>query len=1294
MNSGKWSLFLTALVVVVLSTSAYATPYFLIDSVQEWQEAMSTANIVPMWEEEWSYYMQHWNLYLVEGEPYPPNQFVQPTLYVWPGGGGGGLDPEDAGLVMVWTPEVGSPDVNYSSGWKYDYHIDPDLTGSTITVTITPPQLSPLTGNQVTNVSFGVQDINGFQRSWHWGVGAFGPLPWNVPTTITINPGVLGVNATNPPATGFANNPFFNLTMSQQLIFDENAIWVANVGVPPPGQQIPGIWNYWHNIAVTPPIPPKVPDPLKWSQPPVECIPGHQPPIFIGWDEKSLYHQPPICADDWECRDARPVTNIHWWGSFLGWTQPNLPPQMPKAFHLAIWTDVPANPPEVPFSHPGQLIWEHFCDNYTVNFAGYDCDPRQQTENESCFQFHQYLPDGHWFFQEPDPTGRRVYWLSIAAVYDSAEVQYPWGWKTRPHFFNDDAVQIWQVTDPSGVTVWPPKIGCSWAQGQEIQYPLEQSWDLAFELTTVEMPEEWDWGDAPDGVAASIYPTLAVNNGARHAIVPGLCLGSAIDSEQDGQPTSDADGDDVNPPFGPDDEDGVVFNSLLIPGQNATCTVTATVPTGVNPVLNAWIDFNKNGSWADAGEQIAIDLPIANGSTVITFPVPSNIGAGFETFARFRLSTIMGLSFAGPADDGEVEDYKVAIGYKWVQRPDLSHLGVDVNCTAPYILADDFKCDVTGPITDIHIWCSWYHDVFVPDPGAVKFRLSIHADVPAGPYNYSMPGEVLWWHEFEPGNFAWQWEGSTNLLEGWMNPPEGYEFPGDHNCIRYDFVILEKPFIQRGSPDNPVVYWLDIQAEPLDSNARIGWKTSLEHWNDDAVWGSGREPYSGQWYELRYPPQHELYGQSIDLAFAITGVAEQPTVGTLEVKQNHTIRDHFWWPGHPDPENEMISILGAADLVENISWTDVTLQARGSGNDATDVLAVRVWADNDNSGTVSAGDVLLGTGTYPVDNGSVTIPLVPAPTVPAGGVFPIVISYALANSAPIGSTYWFNVVGASGVGQSSGLPVTVVITPDPLASARKIVGYKPITIGQAKQLAIGTPFLLEGKICTANFQATMSLVYIEESDRSAGIGILTNMIPIPPVSEWDRVSVLGVCRLINRSELVVSPQEIVVIPVPEPVPSPPRFAVGMSNKWTGGGDFGSQPAVFDIAGPTIITKSVGLNNIGMLITTWGRVTYHEGNFPWRPFLSPPFEPPIPVGNMFWIDDGTNLIDGFLKADGSYTKGIACWIGSAPMPNVDEYLSVTGILRAVPSPIGWPIFPEPVRLLVPRSLADLVIYEQQ
>jgi len=76
--------------------------------------------------------------------------------------------------------------------------------------------------------------------------------------------------------------------------------------------------------------------------------------------------------------------------------------------------------------------------------------------------------------------------------------------------------------------------------------------------------------------------------------------------------------------------------------------------------LNAWIDFNDDGDWADANEQIFKDDSLVPGSNTLTFNVPSNAATGY-TYARFRFDTKGGLSFDGSADDGEVEDYAIKI---------------------------------------------------------------------------------------------------------------------------------------------------------------------------------------------------------------------------------------------------------------------------------------------------------------------------------------------------------------------------------------------------------------------------------------------------------------------------------------------------------------------------------------------------------------------------------------------------------------------------------------------------------
>ena len=204
--------------------------------------------------------------------------------------------------------------------------------------------------------------------------------------------------------------------------------------------------------------------------------------------------------------------------------------------------------------------------------------------------------------------------------------------------------------------------------------------------------------------------------------------------------------------------------------------------------------------------------------------------------------------------------------------PDLSELGMDVAATEPMILADDFECTTTGPITNIVVWGSWYRDAlpFGGDPTMLMFFLSMHADIPtnASGQEYSMPGETLWTGMFDPGQFMVEPETPPgSLVEGWYDPSTGiYEPVGDWTCWRYTFDIdPSTAFVQIGSTNQPVVYWLDVQAIPMSTEpVFFGWKTSTDHWNDDAVWGQGSEPYAGPWSEMRYPDQHPMHPMSID----------------------------------------------------------------------------------------------------------------------------------------------------------------------------------------------------------------------------------------------------------------------------------------------------------------------------------------------------------------------------------------------------------------------------------------------
>ncbi len=221
-------------------------------------------------------------------------------------------------------------------------------------------------------------------------------------------------------------------------------------------------------------------DAHKWAQPPTFNPDSPYPECFWGWDDPSVYgdlEEYPIVADDWLCEDDRPVTDIHWWGSYNLWMEPDPPPighpMFPWAFHIGIWTDVPAGSS---FSHPGEMIWEYIADRQELNERWVGCDyyPEYMPGGpDACFKYDLYLPEEMWFYQEPGPT---VYWVSISAMYWEPPQEFVWGWKTRQPNWNDAAVRI----------LWPmtPFPGAQYEYGEPI-INWDGKWDMAFVLTTL-----------------------------------------------------------------------------------------------------------------------------------------------------------------------------------------------------------------------------------------------------------------------------------------------------------------------------------------------------------------------------------------------------------------------------------------------------------------------------------------------------------------------------------------------------------------------------------------------------------------------------------------------------------------------------------------------------------------------------------------------------------------------------------------------------------------------------------------
>ncbi len=181
-----------------------------------------------------------------------------------------------------------------------------------------------------------------------------------------------------------------------------------------------------------------------------------------------------------------------------------------------------------------------------------------------------------------------------------------------------------------------------------------------------------DFGDAPDplDMTPGYYPTLLVNNGARHVINPDIYMGAAIDAEPDGNPSVLADGDDL---LTTDDEDGVVDPAQLnlTEGLAPAVDILVVNNTPTQATLVGWIDYDGDGLFDGVTEKSNPVIATPGVVTLMFPPVP--MGSVSQTFARFRLSTDVGSinEPSGLAQDGEVEDWLVTIqGLDFGDAPD------------------------------------------------------------------------------------------------------------------------------------------------------------------------------------------------------------------------------------------------------------------------------------------------------------------------------------------------------------------------------------------------------------------------------------------------------------------------------------------------------------------------------------------------------------------------------------------------------------------------------------------------
>ena len=190
------------------------------------------------------------------------------------------------------------------------------------------------------------------------------------------------------------------------------------------------------------------------------------------------------------------------------------------------------------------------------------------------------------------------------------------------------------------------------------------------------------------------------------------------------------------------------------------------------------------------------------------------------------------------------------------------------------------------------------------------------------------------------------------------------------------------------------------------------------------------------------------------------------------------------------------------------------------------------------------------------------------------------------------------------------------------------------TVAAAKSYPAGTLVALSGKVVTGTFP---DCFYIEELDRSSGIKVVSGVI----VEVDDIVDVTGVVG-ISDGERQINAGNVAVLGIAADPPSP----IGIRGDQLGG-------AALNWYTPGI-TGAFGVNNIGLLATTWGRVTS--------------------VGSKYFYIESRPAVT-IKVVSGSLTK-----------PEVGDFVVITGIssCEVLSGATG--------RAILPRAQSDIEVLE--
>ncbi|MCX6345994.1 MAG: S8 family serine peptidase [Armatimonadetes bacterium] len=191
-------------------------------------------------------------------------------------------------------------------------------------------------------------------------------------------------------------------------------------------------------------------------------------------------------------------------------------------------------------------------------------------------------------------------------------------------------------------------------------------------------------------------------------------------------------------------------------------------------------------------------------------------------------------------------------------------------------------------------------------------------------------------------------------------------------------------------------------------------------------------------------------------------------------------------------------------------------------------------------------------------------------------------------------------------------------------SALAMTHENGIKIGQLSSIASSNQVMVINGVITSGSADLIDRLYIEQEDRACGIMLPFSTMPAG-FAEGDRVDVFGTMATINGERAIQNANISKIISDP-PQSTQPLKPIGFSTKLVGGSRHGFNSG---------ITNGKGTNNIGLLVTVYGKITASGWTY-------------------FYIDDGAK------KKDGSGFTGLKIISNDFDQPLEGKYVRVTGI----------------------------------